>query len=180
MSYLYGDSTDSPFTSNVLELVRDAIDLSVYLLDADGRIRAGRDRMEALRQAIASIVDRLAASGQLAKRWTTQQATDWFWSNAHDVGCDEVARAIGENIRAQLAEGTKRAKEEESAERDGCIDALMKLLVPHRPPDSSIILRVRLRETGSYDAWVEGSYPGVGLTWKCELGFPAGHLFSRA
>jgi hypothetical protein len=50
MAYLYGDSTDSPFTSNVLEFLRDAIDFSVYLLGADGRIRAGRDRMEILQR----------------------------------------------------------------------------------------------------------------------------------
>jgi hypothetical protein len=94
--------------------------------------------------------------------------------------CDEVARAIGVRVRAQLAEDMERAEEEEAAERDGCTAALMKLLVPHRPPDSSVMLRVRLHETGRYDAWLEGSYPGVGLTWKCELGFPAGHLFNQS
>ena len=50
MYYLFGDSTTAPFTSNVLEFLRDAIDFSVYVLEADQRIRAGKDRMDALRR----------------------------------------------------------------------------------------------------------------------------------
>lgn len=186
MAYLYGDSTDSPFTSNVLEFLRDAIDFSVYLLGADGRIQAGRDRMEILRRhaqidleeveglsrAVAETIEataRSAAESPVARCATQMTAA-----------CDEVARAIGESARTQLAEDMERLEEEEAAERDGCVDALMKLLVPHRPPDSSVVLRVRLRETGRYDAWLEGSYPEVGLTWKCALGFPAGHLFNQS
>src|SRR4030095_228652 len=47
--YLFGDSSTSPFPSNVLEFLRDAIDFSVYVLEADQRIRAGKERLDALR-----------------------------------------------------------------------------------------------------------------------------------
>jgi hypothetical protein len=186
MAYLYGDSTDSPFTSNVLELLRDAIDLSVYLLEADGRIRAGRDRTEVLQeQAQVDLVEVDGLSRAVAE---TIEATSRRGAESPVARCaaqmiakcDEAARATGESVRAQLAVDLERAEKEAEAERDGCTGALMKLLVPHRPPNSSVVLRVRLRETGRYDAWLEASYPGAGLTWKCELAFPAGHLFNQS
>jgi hypothetical protein len=186
MAYLYGDSTESPFTSNVLELLRDAIDLSVYLLEADGRIRAGKDRMEGLQeQAQADLIDVDGLSRAVAEtiEATSKRASESPVARCAaqmQAMCDEAAQAIGKSVRAQLAVDMERAEGEEAAERAGCTAALMKLLVPHRPPDSSVVLRVRLRETGRYDAWLEGSYPGVGLTWKCELAFPAGHLFNQS
>jgi hypothetical protein len=187
MAYLYGDSTDSPFTSNVLELLRDAIDLSVYLLEADGRIRAGRDRMEALQEQaqvdLVEVDDLSRAVAETIEATTSKRAAESPVARCAaqmKAMCDEAAQATGKSVRAQLAVDMERAEKEEDAERDGCTAALMKLLVPHRPPDSSVVLRVRLRETGRYDAWLEGSYPGVGLTWKCELAFPAGHLFNQS
>ena len=50
MHYAYGDSSASPFTSNILEFLRDAIDFSVYVLEADQRIQTARERIEKLRQ----------------------------------------------------------------------------------------------------------------------------------
>lgn len=132
----------------------------VDLDEIDGLSRAVAEKIEATPRRAESPVARCAA-----------QMT---------AMCDDAARAIGESVRAQLAVDMERAEEEEAAERDGCTAALMKLLVPHSPPDSSVVLRVRLRETGRYDAWLEGSYPGVGLTWKCELGFPDGHPFNQS
>lgn len=186
MAYLYGDSTDSPFTSNVLELLRDAIDLSVYLLEADGRIRAGKDRVELLQdKAQADLIDIDGLSRAVAETIaaTSERAAESPVARCAaqmTTLCEEAAKAIGQSVRAQLGVDMGRAEEEEATERTGCTAALMKLLVPHRPPDSSVMLRVRLRETGRYDAWLEGAYPGVGLTWKCELAFPAGHLFNQS
>ncbi len=186
MAYLYGDSTDSPFTSNVLELLRDAIDLSVYLLEADGRIRAGRERMEVLQERaqvdLVEIDDLSRAVAETIEATSKRDSESPVARCAAQMKtlCDEAAQATGKSVRAQLAVDIERAEEDEAAERDGCTAALMKLLVPHRPPDAAIVLRVRLRETGRYDAWLEGSYPGAGLTWKCELAFPAGHPFNQS
>jgi hypothetical protein len=94
--------------------------------------------------------------------------------------CEEVARSISASVRAQLAADLERAEEEETAERSACADALMRLLVSHRPPESSVVLRVQLRDTGRYDAWLEGSYPVLGLTWRCDVFFPEGHPFNQA
>src|SRR5262245_4384375 len=146
MAYLYGDSTDSPFTSNVLEILRDAIDLSVYLLEADGRIRAGKDRMEALQQraqADLEEIDGLSRAVAQKIEATPRRAAESPVARCAaqmTTMCEEAARVIGESVRAQLAVDTERAEEEEAAERDGCTAALMKLLVPHRPPDSSVML----------------------------------------
>ena len=50
--------------------------------DADARA-AWEERMNTLRRVMRMMVDGLAESGQLAARWTRQEATDWFWSRTH-------------------------------------------------------------------------------------------------
>src|SRR5262252_4326243 len=61
MFYSYGDSSTSPFTSNFLELVRDAIDFSVYVLQADQRISGAEERRVALQRRADSEVAKLEA-----------------------------------------------------------------------------------------------------------------------
>jgi AcrR family transcriptional regulator len=50
--------------------------------DPDARA-AWQERMDANRRVIRKIVGRLADAGHLAKRWTREEATEWFWSRIH-------------------------------------------------------------------------------------------------
>jgi len=51
-------------------------------VDADAAT-AWRDRMDAQRELIRQLIDRLADAGRLSKRWTREEAVDWFWSRIH-------------------------------------------------------------------------------------------------
>ena len=61
MTYLFGDSTPSPLTSNFLEFFRDAVDFSVFALQTDERIKQGRERARALRREADAEMERLGA-----------------------------------------------------------------------------------------------------------------------
>ena len=182
--YLYGDSSASPFTSNVLEFLRDAIDFSVYVLEADQRIRTGKERMGALRlrtDAELKEVEVLRSAVLATMESTPKGAND---SPASDcalrmrTACDIAAQSVVTSVQKRLADDIARAQADEDAEREGCLNALAALVVQHPPPDSSCVLRLRLRETGAYQALLEGSCTQLGVTWKCELGFPSGHPFT--
>lgn len=185
MGYYYGDSTDSPFTSNVLEFLRDAIDFSVYALEADRRIRAGRDHVEALRRRAQIELDEVLALGTAvaqAIESTPKGATDSPAARCAALmrpGCDEVVHSVMESVRARLASDIAQAEEAEAAEREACVNALMTLLGTNGPPDSCAVLRVRLRETGGYDAWIDGACAALGLTWKCEMAFTSRNAFEE-
>jgi len=61
VKYLYGDSTESELESNFLELLRDAIDFSVFVLQADERIKAGKAQIATLSEEATSELGRLEA-----------------------------------------------------------------------------------------------------------------------
>ncbi len=182
--YLYGDSSTSPFTSNLLEFLRDAIDFSVYVLEADQRIRAGKERMDAMRLRTDAELDEVEAlrSAALATIESTPKgATDSPASECAlrmRTACDATAQSVAESVKKRLADDIERAQAAEDTEREGCLNALAALLVAHPPPDSSYVLKLRLRDKGAYQALLEGTCTPLGITWKCELEFPEGHPFT--
>src|SRR5688572_1691241 len=124
MRYLYGDSTPSPFTSNILEFLRDAIDFSVYVLEADQRIVAGKARVDELQRRAQLELDEIstlarAVGGTISS--TPKGETD---SPAADcaarmkAACDGVVSTVVAGVRARLDEQLKQAEAEEAAERD--------------------------------------------------------------
>jgi len=79
------------------------------------------DRMEELRKGMRTIVDSLATAGQLADRWTREEATDWFWSRTHiDVWShltsdrqwppEQVVRRVTDSLRSDLVDPSRGAK----------------------------------------------------------------------
>jgi hypothetical protein len=178
--YLYGDSSISPFRSNVLEFLRDAIDFSVYVLEADLRIRSAKERVDALRvrtdaelnevEVLRSAV--VATIESTPKGRSESPASECALRMA--AACDAAAQSAAASVRKRLADDMKQAQDDEDAEREGCLNALAALVVGHPPPDSSCVLRLRLAETAAYQALLEGTCTPLGVTWKCELGFPEG------
>ena len=61
MNYLFGDSTPSTLTSNFLEFFRDALDFSVFALQADERIKRQTERIRTLRKEADEEMERLDA-----------------------------------------------------------------------------------------------------------------------
>ena len=185
MHYRYGDSSASPFTSNFLEFLRDSLDFSVYVLGADQRIRGTeRRKVDLQRRTEVELhqLDTLKRATIAAIESTPKGAPD---SPVADCAtrmasaCEESVRRAGASVREKLAEEISQADTEEASERDGCVKALLTLLAAHTPPEASSVLRLRLRETGAYEALGEGVWPGIGLTWISELALPDGHAFRQ-
>jgi hypothetical protein len=185
MHYRYGDSSKSPFTSNFLEFLRDSLDFSVYVLGADQRIRGTERRkddlqrrsevelhqLEALRRATVAAIESTAkgAPDSPAAECATRMAS----------ACEESVRSAGAAVREKLAGEASQADAEEASEREGCVKALLTLLAAHTPPETSLVLRLRTRDTGTYQAAGEGEWPGIGLIWVSELAIPDGHAFRQ-
>jgi len=59
-----------------------AVEAAAASGDADARV-AMEDRVNAFLRATRLMIDGLAESGQLSKRWTREEATDWLYSRLH-------------------------------------------------------------------------------------------------
>lgn len=183
MSYLYGDSTASQLKSNFLEFLRDAIDFSVFVLQADARMKAGRvqirvlgeesDAESARLERFITSVSRAVHNGEkgAADSPTAQCATRLagLIVEAHRTSIDGIRRTLADHIA--------RIEAEEAAGREACVKALGALIAPHEPPDASSTLRLGLGDAGRYNALSTGSsHPA--LEWTLEIGIPDGHPWS--
>lgn len=183
MNYLYGDSTASTLKSNFLEFLRDAIDFSVFVLQADTRVKQGHAQIRTLEEESAresARLERFIESVTNAVHVGEKGASDSPTARCGErleALIAESHRASLEGIRQDLADATARIEADEAAARHACVEALGRLLAPHVPPDATTITRLLLRETGSYDASVEGKAEPA-LSWTLEIDVPPDHLFS--
>lgn len=185
MHYSYGDSSASPFVSNFLEFLRDSLDFSVYLLEADQRIRGTKkqrlelerrteqelEQLEALRRAATSAIEAApkGAPDSPAVECAARMAT------VCNDSVDASVASVGRKLSALVAE----TEAHEASEREGCVKALLGLLASHTAPQSSSVRRARLREAARYEVVLEGEWPGVGLSWTSELAIPDAHPFKQ-
>lgn len=183
MNYLYGDSTTSTLKSNFLEFLRDAIDFSVFVLQADARMKEGRVRIRALGEQSDAESARL-------ERFVTSVSRAVHEGDKGEPGsptalCGErlaslivdAHRVSVDGIRHDLSEAIARIEAEEAAGRDACVKALGELLAPHDPPDASTVLRLGLLDSGRYDATLEGKAEPA-LAWTLEVSVPDSHAWS--
>jgi hypothetical protein len=183
MNYLYGDSTPSTLKSNFLEFLRDAIDFSVFALQADDRIRRGREHMEALRQEAAAENERLrvfvgSVSRAIAEAPVGEADKPTAACAAQLASrCEEGLQAFLQAVQAKLDSDIGAAEAKEAAERAACVRALEALLLPHEPPDATSIVELALDPAGVYAAAGRGE-AGFGLAWRFDLAVPAAHFWS--
>lgn len=182
MNYLYGDSTASTLKSNFLEFLRDAIDFSVFVLQADTKMKQGRTQIGVLREesnAELGRLERFISSVHEAVR-TGEKGN----SDSPTAACaDRLAALIGdahrasiEGIQQTLAAAIARIDAEESASRDACLGALGALIAPHDPPDAVTVLTLGLLDSG-YEASVTGKAEPA-LEWTLEVGIPENHAWA--
>lgn len=185
MRYSYGDSSESPFTSNFLEFLRDAIDFAVFVLEADRRIAATRQRVaeqkrrtelglaeiESLRRAVAAAIEATPkeAADPIVHECAARMA----------VVSGEVAAISSVSLQQRIEEESARAEADEVGERRECEGALLALLAQHVPPASTSVSRLVQHEAGGYEARREGVWPGIGLAYQCQLSIPNDHPFSH-
>jgi hypothetical protein len=183
MNYLYGDSTTSTLKSNFLEFLRDAIDFSVFVLQADARMKQGRVQIRVLGEesdAESGRLERFIASVSRAVHTGEKGADDS--PTAHCASrlaslIIDAHRSSLDGIRQTLSDAIARIEAEEAASRVACVDALGNLLAPHEPPDATTILRLGLLDSGRYDATLEGKSEPA-LAWTLEVSIPDGHAWS--
>ncbi len=182
MNYLYGDSTTSPLKSNFLEFLRDAIDFSVFALQADERIRLGGERTRALNAEAEAELQRLDRFVGVVSR-----AIDEGEKGAGDsptsrcaarltVMVTEAQHATTEDVRQRLKEAIAHVDAEETASRTACKSALGTLLAPHDLHEATSVVRLTLGAGGTYDAKLTAR-ASFGLEWGFELDMPEGNIW---
>ncbi len=186
MNFLFGDSTPSELTSNFLEFFRDALDFSVFALEANERINDGKARIEMLRaeadveierlnQFITTITENVSAA-QKAAGGTLDSPTAQC---AHDIGesIGQAKRSSVDTIREKLAAEVAQIEAEETATRNACQEALATLLRPHEPPDAKGSVHITLNGSGAYEA-TRDVRADFGLDWSFDLAIPDGDPWS--
>lgn len=183
MNYLYGDSTPSQLTSNFLEFLRDALDFSVFVLQADGRIQEGQTRARALREGAASELERLhrfigvvSAAVQSGDIGAAQSPTAQCAARVSEL-LSSSQSATSNAISAMLADDIGLIAADETATRAACLTALGNLLWPHMLPDASTTQWLNLVGGRRYEAAVVGN-ASFGLDWSFDLAIPDGAFWS--
>lgn len=177
MNYLYGDSTTSTLKSNFLEFLRDALDFCVFVLQADAKMKEGRVRIRVLSEECEAEIGRLDRFIS-----TVVRAVDTGEKGKDDsptAACGtRLISLIGDAqkgstaaIRQDLSQAIARIEAEEAAKRGECVLALGRLLAPHDPPDAKSVTRIRLGESGQYEAKVEAKAEPA-LDWTLEMAIP--------
>jgi hypothetical protein len=176
VSFLYGDSTEAPFTSNVLEFLRDALDFTVFVLHADQQVALGQSRMLALgQQADAELAHLSRFFGVVVG---SIDGTEKGPAEAPTARCAAqlrgailgMHRAWDDALRADLEAALGHVRSEDSALRAECVRSLAALLVAHDPPGTEVVTRLLLGPRG-YEATRRGRAP-FGLEWTLDLQVP--------
>jgi hypothetical protein len=184
MEYRYGDSTLSPLTSNFLEFLRDAIDLSVLLLQADNRIAERKARIQSLRetadaqaQQVEAFVNKVMARIEEASTEPIDTPAGHCATQLRVVSA-EVRRTTLQRIEGKVREEVSRLQAEDAAERAACAQAPAAMLVAQYPPETSPTLtRVLLGPSGVYEL-TRSAKAAFGLSWVLALEVPEGHFWS--
>ncbi len=176
VNYLFGDSTASPFASNVLELLRDAIDFSVFMLQADDQVALDQARVaEATRQGDGDLAHLGGFFGQIIG---CIDGADKSRPDSPTARCATQLRAAllqshgawEGGVRAELEAAIGHIRAEEAALRADCGRALAALLLVHDFPGAAVSKRVSLG-TGGYQATLHAQST-FGLGWTIALLVP--------
>lgn len=182
MNYLYGDSTPSKLTSNVLEFLRDAIDFSVFAVQADERIKEGKARAREAEEEAQAELRRLEGFIAVVQRSIAEANKGRADSPTAHCGTRLVElvagaeRSAADGIRKALADRIATLDAQEAAVRASVLSALGRLLAPHDPPEASVALHATLSPSGRYEAQVTGKAP-FGLSWTFDLAIADDDLF---
>ena len=126
MNYLYVDSTESGLTTNFLEVLRDAIDFGVFVLEADEKIGAGKTKASTLGEEARAEIARVEAFTS-----TVAAAIESAEKGANGSPAAVCAMRVSEQltgtsrqtvdaVRARLAADNAAIDAEEEATREAC------------------------------------------------------------
>ena len=182
MSYLFGDSTPSPFRINFIEFLRLAVGFSVHALRVEHRVLLEQTRRIALEeendadgQRLERLLGRVTntiedASGGVQPRVAACAAE--IQDKAREVvvaGLEAMRQSLTQNI-AEIAQNIK-------LERKSSVTALEKVVLVYDLPEAKTTIHVRLSDGGRYAARMESETP-YRLETVIELAVPAESAFA--
>lgn len=184
MNYLFGDSTPSTLRTNFLELLRDALDFAVFLLQADESIEAGRATAEALTEEAQGELERLDAFATVVQNSIADAEKGELGSPTATCAiqvADLVATAqrnTDASVRGKLAADIASIEADEAASRSACHEALFAFLAAHGEAETTGTRRIALMENGQYAATLQGR-ASFDVDWALALSVPDGNLFAE-
>jgi hypothetical protein len=183
MSYLYGDSTQSDLTTNFLELLRDALDFSVFVLQADEKIKAGKAKTGVLGEEAEDEIKRVerftsivSSAIDAAEKGEEGSPTAVCAARVSDL-LHGTSQQSANAVRAKLASDIAAIDGAEADTRDACLSTLASFVGPHSSGEPRSIERIVLLDTGHYDASRAGS-TSFGVDWTFDLAIPEGNLWA--
>ncbi len=185
MNYLFGDSTPSALRTNFLELLRDALDFAVFVLQADESIKTGTTTSEALTEEATEELARLDAFAAVVQQSIAGAEKGDLGSPTATCAVriaelvSGTQRSTADAVRGKLAADIAAIDADEASTRAACHEALFAFLAPHGESESTGTRRVALLESGQYAATLTGQ-TSFGIDWVLELRVPEGNLFAEA
>jgi len=184
VNYLFGDSAPSALRTNFLEVLRDALDLAVFLLQADESIEIGRSTIDALTDEATEELARLVAFSDVvqkaiagAEKGDAGSPTSTCATQVADLARG-AQQATESAVRGKLAADVATIEAEEAATRAACHDALFAFVGPHGESERAGTRRVALDANGAYAGEMRGE-TSFGVHWTIELRVPEGNLFTE-
>jgi len=183
MSYLFGDSTPSPFRINFVEFLRLALGFSVHVLQVEERVVATeerRKRIERDTETDRQHLDQLLSSLTDAIQNTTTGVRPRVAEHAETIQrkAQEVVESGWQSLEQAMTKDLAEMAESVKVERKSSLSALEKVLLVYDLPEAKDTIRVRLGEGGRYSAWLESVTP-YGLETTVDLSIPAESLFAH-
>jgi hypothetical protein len=182
-AYLYGDSTLSPLTVDLIAFLPDALDFAAQALLCDARIDDGAQRVARLTESTEKeieaaqklVIDALllldrapaAAGDSLAARCAVRIRH----------GINELVRAEADGARAAVSAEAVRAEQSAANERAAFAKAFEALVLRRALPDSVESIQITSDATG-YGARLRASTP-YGLNWTTKIEIPSAHALGR-
>ncbi|AKU98859.1 hypothetical protein AKJ09_05523 [Labilithrix luteola] len=183
-NFLYGDSTASPLTSNFLEFLRDAVDFTVFVLQADERIKQCHERVKARKaeanQELARLerfVGTVAKAIETAEKGAATSPASRCAGRLNELVVSTHKASI-EAAKVDLAADLERIDADEAATRQESFDALASMITRHDLHGASAVTRLVL-DGGRYVASLS-CQASFGLEWVCELGADDANVFASA
>jgi hypothetical protein len=175
MSYLFGDSTASPFRINFVEFMRLALGFASHVLRVERRVLAERARSRTLEGAVETDRRRLQ---QLLATLTDVVRRDSDGAEPRVARCAEnieekavqLVEAGLQTLTATLTKDLVGIEQIIKLERTSSVEALEKVLLQYDLPEADNTLHLRLSD-GRYGAWLESVTP-YGLETVVELTIP--------
>ncbi len=182
--YSYGDSTDSPLTSNFLEFLSEALTFAAHVHASEDRVLAEKAVFERLKAEGNVTREQLRALGAAATASTNEFATSSPDARVKKCG-GTIGKRITDSVNEEIA-SLDAALENERArlaafaakERASGRDALAKMLLSSEPPDTKYEISFEANNNRGYTWNMHASTPW-GFNWGGAVELPEGHAFAQ-